>query len=69
MIAITCVWFDASLYVFYLFTKLFVTQIGFINDYIIPIIAVGGTIALLGYRIMMRRLQQKIDRRFGRMLS
>ncbi len=65
MIVITCIWFDGALYVFYLFTKLFVTQIDFINDYILPIIAVGGTIVFFLYRTMMRRLQQKIDRRFG----
>jgi len=68
MIIITCVWFDASLYVFYLFTKLFITDIAFINEYIIPIIAIGGTIAFFGYRIMMKRLQQKIDMRFGKRL-
>ncbi|MBT3320438.1 MAG: hypothetical protein HN948_02600 [Clostridia bacterium] len=67
MIVITCVWFDASLYAFYLFTKLFVTQIEWINDYIILIIATLGTIAFFGYRIMMQRLQRKIDRRFGMM--
>lgn len=68
MIVLTCIWFDASLYVFYLFTKLFVTQIEWINDYIILIIAVGGTIAFFGYRTMMLRLQRKIDRRFGRLI-
>ena len=67
MIVITCVWFDVSLYVFYLFTKLFVTQIEWINDFIIPIIAVMGTLVFFGYRIMMQRLQKKIDRRFGRL--
>ncbi len=41
MTIITCVWFDASLYVFYLFTKLFITDIAFINEYIILIIAIG----------------------------
>ena len=59
MIVITCLWFDAALYVFYLFTKLFVTDIAFINEYHLPIIAIGGTIAFFGYRIMMKRLQQK----------
>ena len=46
MIIITCVWFDASLYVFYLFIKLIITDIAFINEYIIPIIAIAASVCV-----------------------
>lgn len=62
--ALSCVWFDVAMYVLYLFTKLFVTDIDFINDNIILIILTGGTLVFFLYRFVMKRIIQKFQTRF-----
>lgn len=69
MTVLTLIWFNAAMYVLYLFTKLFVTDITFINDNIILIIITGGSIVFFAYRFVMKKIQQKIDSRLGRLLS
>ena len=61
IIALACIWFDASMYVFYLFTKLFVTEIAFINDNIILIILTGGTLVFFLYRFFMNKTRKQIE--------
>ena len=67
MAALTLVWFDASLYVFYLFTKLFVAEPGFIKDNIFIFLFAGGTIIFFLYRFIMKRIQQKLGNLFRRL--
>lgn len=69
MTVLTLIWFDAAMYVLYLFTKLFVTDIAFINDNIILILIIGGCIVFFAYRFVMKRIQQKIESRLGKLLS
>lgn len=61
----TLIWFNAAMYVLYIFTKLFVTDIAFIKDNLILLIIVGGSIVFLAYRFVMKRIQQKIESRLG----
>lgn len=61
---LSCIWFNAAMYVLYLFTKLFVTEITFINDNIIIIILAGGTLIFFLYRFVMKRIMQKFETRF-----
>ena len=61
MIAITLVWFNASLYVMYLFTKLFVPETDFIRNNIYIFLFAGGTLVFFLYRFVMKRIQQKMS--------
>ncbi len=60
MIAITLIWFNASLYVMYLFTKLFVPETDFIKDNIFIFLFTGGTLIFFLYRFVMKRIQSKM---------
>ena len=60
MIAITFIWFSASLYVMYLFTKLFIPETDFIKDNIFIFLFAGGTLIFFLYRFVMKRIQCKM---------
>lgn len=69
MTVLTLIWFNAAMYVLYLFTKLFVTDIPFLNNNIILIIFIGGSIVFFAYRFVMKRIHQKLECRFRKLIS
>ena len=61
MTAVTYIWFIASLYVMYLFTKLFVAESEFVKNNILILLTTIGTVIFILFRFVMKRIDTKLS--------
>ncbi len=68
--ALKALWFDGTMYVIWRFVFAMTTTIPFVDQYIIPVILVGGTVLFVGYdyaayqwRAVVNRLVARISKK------
>ena len=62
LLLIKIVWFDAAAYLTWRFVFDMTTSVDWIDEYILPVIAVGGSLFFVVYDMLIFRCQRAVDR-------
>ena len=66
LLLIKIVWFDAAAYLTWRFVFDMTTSFDWIDEYILPVIAVGGSLLFVAYDILIFRCQRAMDKLVAR---